>query len=363
MRIDIGNIDNHGFTVKTKYHEGLDEYLVLVTPNIDKVSWTAENLIFRSSVWDLYGNLVSAGFPKFFNWGECAEVSPPPTNLNLVRIVDKFDGSLLIVSKYKGEYILRVRGSIDTHSLNNHGDTDVFKERILPLLDNGEDTWDHTYLFEWLSSAHKIVISYKDTPSFKLIGKVNHLDYSLATQDWLDSFAKKHNIDRPNVYSFDSIDRLITTVASWEGSEGVIVYSNGDQTLHKVKSAWYLNLHRMKSNIASLSKVLIIWNTLNRPNFETFYNYIKDTFDYELAEFAKKDISKVVSASEHLNNLISDIKNFVTTLSDNRKESAQLIIEKYGNNGIIKSIAFDLYSGKDILEKQYLKAMEMLLDI
>lgn len=350
MRVNITNIDETSFKVKKKFHEVLREELILVHPQLDGAEWNKDNLIFRSSIWNTNGDLVSAGFPKFFNWGENSELSPVPKNLNSVKILDKFDGSLLIVSKYKGEYIIRVRQSFNTDSLGNDSEVDIFKLNILPKLDNGSDTWDHTYLFEWLSGSHKIIISYKDVPAFKLIGKVHHDDYSLASQDWLNNFAAKHGIDRPKIYTFSSIEELIGDVSAWDGSEGVIIYSNNDQTLHKVKSAWYLKLHRMKSDIASTKKLLLIWENLGRPDYETFYNYIKNQFDYELAEFAKNDIQKICGAHDHLIKLLDEVSIFVKTLPQIRKDAAELIISTYGTNGTIKGIAFDLYSGKTVNE-------------
>lgn len=360
MNIDINSVDIKNFNKKVKFIPEVGENLTLISPKLEGTEWDNGNLIYRSSIWGEEGNLVSAGFPKFFNWGEKSNVSPPPTNLNNVKIVDKFDGSLLIVSKYKCHYIIRTRRTFDVDVHDNSAEIDLFKINILPLLDNGNDTWNYSYLFEWLSSNYKIIISYGDTPLFKLIGKVNHTDYSLATQDYLDSFAQNKNIGRPKVYNFNDTEELIKVVSSWKGSEGVIVYSSNDQVLHKVKSLWYLSLHRMKSDIASTEKVLLVWNSLGRPDYNTFYKYIHDTFDYELAEFAKKDIIRITEASIKLNNTIEEINYLITNISKDRKEAAKIIQERYPNK-IIQSIAFNVYSQKNINEDLYLKAMDYFL--
>lgn len=360
MRIDLNTIDTDNFKIKSKFIPEINEDLILIAPQLSGVNWNYSNLIYRSSIWNKDGILVSAGFPKFFNWGEMPDLSPPPTNLNQVKILDKFDGSLLIVSKYKGHYLIRTRKSFDIDAHENSAEVDVFKTRILPLLDNGEDTWNYSYLFEWISYSYKIIISYEDAPSFKLIGKVHHEDYSLATQDYLDSFAKIHNIDRPKVYSFNDTSELLNKVSSWDGSEGVIVYSNNDQTLHKVKSTWYLSLHRMKSDISSTEKVTLVWNSLGRPDYGTFYKYINDTFDYELAEYAKNDIKRITDANIQLNNVIEEINYLIPELSKDRKEAAKVIQQRYQNK-LIQSIAFNTYSQKSINEELYLKALECFL--
>ena len=95
------------------------ETVSLVQPIHIGGKWTLTNKIFRSSVWDSNGELISAGFPKFTNWGEAPDIFPLPDSLRNATIVEKIDGSLLVVSKWKGHYILRTRGTVDATQLEN----------------------------------------------------------------------------------------------------------------------------------------------------------------------------------------------------------------------------------------------------
>jgi len=68
------------------------EVIHLVQPQHIGCSWTQENKHLRSSVWDSQGNLVSAGFPKFVNWGEKPDQFPVPSSLNGCVVMEKLDG-------------------------------------------------------------------------------------------------------------------------------------------------------------------------------------------------------------------------------------------------------------------------------
>jgi hypothetical protein len=94
----------------------------LVNPVDMGCQWDSSNLIFRSSVWDSEGNLVSAGFKKFFNLFEKPELSPGVEELSDAEIIEKIDGSCLIISRYKDRLIIRTRGTFTTDNLPNADD-------------------------------------------------------------------------------------------------------------------------------------------------------------------------------------------------------------------------------------------------
>ena len=118
MKIDLSKINREHFLVHESTIYG--EPLYLVQPMHIGCTWTQENKIFRSSIWNAQGELVSAGFPKFPNWGEQPEVFPLPKSLEYATTVEKLDGSLLILSKYRGKLILRTRGTFDA-SVHDNG--------------------------------------------------------------------------------------------------------------------------------------------------------------------------------------------------------------------------------------------------
>lgn len=335
------------FNVIPKYLPYIRETLYLVYPKRMGVDWNNDNLIYRSSVWNESGELVSAGFPKFFNWGEKPELSPVPLSLDNAKVYEKLDGSLLILSKYKGQIILRTRGTINASTLTNGVELEIFKRTILPKLNDNKDTWDVSYLFEWVSNNNQIIIKYPDAPKFKLIGAIVHDNYGLVDQNYLDYYANTLGLERPKRFNFNNVSVLYSDVSKWEGMEGVVVYSNADQTIHKVKSTWYLRLHQIKSELSSNQKLLTLWVSHGMPTYDEFYNYILNTFDYELAEFVKTSIQHIVELKSLYDATICDIRVFLASMGNSysKKDIAIEIINKYRPMKI-ESLAFNVFNNK-----------------
>lgn len=369
MVIDLNKIDTSQFMIHP--HLLNDEVVHLVQPQHIGAKWTLQNKIFRSSVWDCDGNIVSAGFPKFVNWGENPEVFPTPDSLNKCVCTEKLDGSLLIVSKWKGNFILRTRGTVDAHKLDNGYELEIFEKTILPKLDKTDayyDKWLCSFLFEWLSPANRVVVHHAE-PAWKLVGIVNHLDYSLETQHRLDEYAGVNGLDRPETYSFDSVSDLLELVLKWEGKEGVVIYSNKGQTLHKVKSDWYLVRHRLKEEFSSFEKVLDFYIKEMCPDYNDFYNRVAQVVDFETATEIRGDISRCVDARKEVNLILESMNKCVNVkllpLGDPkdkkvRGQMARVVMQDYGNTNR-SSFVFKLLDGKALNDDDYKKLFYQVL--
>lgn len=361
MKIDIQKVDLTQFMVHEHSLNG--EIVHLIQPQHIGTKWHQDNKHMRSVVVNYDGEVISAGFPKFTNWGENPDHFPVPNSLKHCTIVEKLDGSLLIVSKYNGQYILRTRGTVDASTLANGHELEIFKSTILAKLADNNDTWDYSVLFEWLSPINKIVLNYGDEPSWRLIGFINHINYSLAQQDMLDAMAKKYGFDRPPTYTFSSVEDLLKDVDQWRGKEGVVVYSKNDQMLHKVKGAWYLALHHMKSELSNIEKIIDVWLEQGMPDYQTFYSYIFTTFDYELAEQCRGMISRICDAKKEVDLIVSGMNEFVNNrlkTLPTRKLQAEQVISAYGNTNRA-SFLFKLLDGKSLGKEEYKKLLFQVL--
>lgn len=348
------------------------ETVYLIQPQHIGCNWTQANKHLRSSLWDSTGELISAGFPKFTNWGEKPEYFPVPRSLNSAVVMEKIDGSLLIVTKWKGEFILRTRGTTDAGSLENGHELELFKQNVLPKLVGfmaDTETWGWSWLFEWVSPENRIVLSYGEEPAWYLVGIVNHEDYGLILQKYLDNTATQLHLKRPPTYLFAEIEDLIANVGAWKGREGVCVYSQIDQTIHKVKSAWYLVLHHMKSELSSFDKVIDVWLEFGRPDYETFYKRLADTFDFELANQVRGDISRICEGYREVQKIVFGmnlfIKNKCTPQGDVkdkkvRAKMAMTIIGAYGNTNRA-SFVFKLLDGKQLGDDDLKKLLYQVL--
>jgi len=347
-------------------HELNGETVYLVQPQHIGCAWTQETKVFRSSVWNSQGELISAGFPKFTNWGEKPEVFPVPTSLKGASVMEKLDGSLLIVSKYKGQFILRTRGTVDATKLDNGCELETFKKNHpnVFMFQPDFETWPFSLLFEWTSPFNQIVLNYGDEPKWYFIGIVNHDNYSLWHQDWLPSLAENFGCERPATYTFGSVKDLMATVEQWKGKEGVCVYSNNGQSIFKIKSLDYLAKHRMKDELGNFDRVVDLWIILGRPDFQKFYSEIEETFkfDFEKMSQIQGDISRICELSKEVEKIIDHMRGFVVTVKTlpTRKDQAQKILSSYGNTNRA-SFCFKLLDSKPLNNDDYKKLLYQVL--
>ena len=359
MKIKFEDYDLTEFIVKDEVVNGMVSKLIF--PKNIGVKWTQKNKIFRSSLWDIDGNLISASLPKFPNFGESPDTFPVPTNLKNSVITNKLDGSLLIVSKINGHFILRTRQTTDATKLDNGYELEIFKERYLQKLDdlcNNVDTWDRSFLFEWLtaSSDHTIVLKYDDVPDWILIGSIEHLDYSLVQQDVLNAVGKLVGFKRPEHFNFNTIDELVCAVTYWKDKEGVVLYTNDGQTLHKIKSDDYKKRHAFKSS-ATLENTLELYFTFGRPDFNDFQQKIGELYDWECAQMVIGHVANICDASKDVKKIVDGMTFFVDNklrVLPTRKDQAQLILSSYSasNRG---NMVFTLLDNKPLNDDQMKK--------
>ena len=362
MKIEISSIDRTQFMVHEHSLNG--EIVYLIQPQHIGTQWRQDNKHLRSVVVNYEGEIISAGLPKFTNYSENPEHFPVPTSLRNCTVVNKLDGSLLIVSKYKNQFILRTRGTVDASVLANGSELEIFKNTILKKISvDLMETWNYSLLFEWLSPLNVIVLRYSDEPDWQLIGAVNHTDYSLFSQTEVDEYAKMFDLKRPEKFTFNDISDMLQIVDKWQDREGVCLYSKNDQVIHKIKASKYLLLHHLKSELSNIEKVLDVWLEQGMPDYNTFYNYIFTTFDFELAEQVKGMISRIVDGKKEVNKIVEGMNDFVNnrlrSLST-RKEQAQLVISSYGETNRA-SFLFKLLDGKSLGKEEYKKLMFQVL--
>lgn len=367
MKIDLSTINRDQFMCHT--HLVGDEMVMLVQPCHIGCEWNGINDIFRSSVWDMEGNLVSASFKKFVNWGEKPAIYPVPTSLKGAHLMEKVDGSALIFSRWKGKTIIRTRGTVDARKQENGHEIDFLCEKYAKFFKSLEllDTNDVSYIFEWQSPTNVIVINYGVEPDMVLTGIVGHHDYSYFSQEELDFVAELNNLRRPKTYSYDSIDDLRAAVESFKGTEGVCVYYQNDQKILKLKSAWYLYLHRAKSEISSIEKVIDLYLATTSENgsnmtYSEFMTYLEATFDYEIANMARGHVSNICDGMKEVREIVTAMGTKVASLSGlARKDQAINIMQAYGGGANRTGMVFKILDGKKLGADDYKRLLFQVL--
>jgi T4 RnlA family RNA ligase len=361
MKISLQDIDLENFFIKEGQIAG--ETCYLVQPNHIGCQWNKQNLIFRSSIWNKDGELISASYKKFFNWGEQPDLTYTPFSVTAnggIMVLDKIDGSTLIISKYKGELIIRTRGTFDAKLMEKNGhEVDIILEKY-PQLNNVPET--ESWVFEWVSPLNKIVLQY-DEADIILTNIIQHSDYSYTKQKELDIFAHENGFLRPDTFIYSSIKELLEDVAQWTDKEGVCVYCKGDQEIRKIKSSWYLSIHKLKSELGSIEKLIDFYFESECPNYSDTYNLICETIDFEIAEFVKGDLSKICDAMREVKKIIDNMSKIVhdeVSKLKTRKEQAEMIVQKWGKTNRA-SFVFLILDGKELQRDNYKKLLYQVL--
>lgn len=241
---------------------------------------------------------------------------------------------------------------------NGH-EIDIILEKY-PQLNNVPET--ESWVFEWVSPLNKIVLQY-DEADIILTNIIQHSDYSYAKQKQLDVFAYENGFLRPDTFEYSSIKELLEDVTQWTDKEGVCVYCKKDQEIRKIKSSWYLSIHKLKSELGSIEKLIDFYFESECPNYSDAYNLICETIDFEIAEFVKGDLSKICDAMKEVKKIVDNMTKIVNTEVSklkNRKEQAEMIIQKWGNTNRA-SFAFLILDGKELHRDNYKKLLYQVL--
>ena len=357
MKINIADIDLAQFKITEHILNG--KLFYLVQPNLEGTVWTQKNKIFRSSVWSHDGNLVSASFPKFVNWGENPENFPIPNSLNNTNIVLKLDGSTAIVDIIENQLNVRTRGTINVENTENKEDF-YFCLSKYPKI----ETWirnnpNYSLLFEITTPNQKIVIDYGDTPEFWLIGAINKNDYSLMMQKQLDQLAFELQVPRPVYFKFKSIPELLEQIKQWINLEGCCLYFNKDQSILKIKSDDYLRKHAFKSQ-ATFENTVELFFQFDMPVYQEFEKKLIELFDYECFTMVRGFISTICEAYHtEVVAIVAGMQRYVDKIKSlpSRKDQAFDIISSYGKETNRSSYVFNILDGKALTKEQLKKLL------
>lgn len=193
------------------------------------------------------GKILSRRFSKFFNLGE----KPDTTDLDVSRphhVLDKLDGSMISP--------LMVGGGIRWAS--KMGITDVSMQAEVFVQTKPEYTkfsekclrWGKTPIFEWLSAQNRIVLDY-GPDQLTLIAVRDNVDGIYASRSDLEGFSAEYGLPLVDTVStaLSSVGQFVEELRQKENVEGVVITFN-DGHMVKVKTDWYVQLHRAKDKIA-----------------------------------------------------------------------------------------------------------------
>lgn len=359
MKIDLSSIDREQFLVHEHIIAG--ETCYLVQPQHIGAKWNKDNLIYRSSVWNSQGEPVSLSWKKHFNWDEQPDIDPAPKSLDGVELMEKVDGSTLLVSRYKGQLIVRTRGTVDATKLDNGHEIALFKTKYPAVFSESWTSEHWTMVYEWVSPTNQIVIAYPE-PALYLTGIIMHSSYRYLRQDSLDYQAHQMGVLRPRRYRFDTLSEMLTAVSAFNGVEGVCAYYNNNDSWRKQKSVIYLALHRFKER-ATLPNILELWMKANRPTIAVFRAQLLAIYDHECLTLVDGFITDISLAWDSLSNQLADLALDIEPLKNwARRDAALKIQTDYTEKGLTGA-AFNFLSNRPVDERTVYKLMEKRLGL
>lgn len=192
-----------------------------------------------------YFRLVAYAFDRFFNVGEgnCHEL-----NWSRTKVYEKYDGSLIKLFFYNGDWIVSTSGSVAAAS--EVGTTSrSFAELFWLVFDEVgySREWldeDLCYIFELCHRDNRIVVDYAEAQLPLLAVRDRSNDFVELD---LVPFCEASGFNAAQSYDFGSMDGLMSVVNNRGADhEGFILFDGVGRA--KAKSDVYCQLHRVRGN-------------------------------------------------------------------------------------------------------------------
>jgi RNA ligase len=269
------------------------------------------------------GECICRPFPKFFNVNEKPGWLEHELDWkNITYVGEKFDGSMITPVLVNGKVFLKTKKSFysdvaiqATQYMNKNNIVFDFKK-------------DETLLLEYIGPDNKIVIDYPQEKFVSLaVRNINSGKITFTT----NIFDECKNLIQDGLF--------IEYVRTLVGKEGFVCYDATNDKLFKVKSQWYMDLHRLIDKISGRDVLVMILD-------ETI-----DDYSSAIAE-NKRKYNAIAELTKEVNQFkLQLIKRVEKTYMENcalsKKEFAQHIFANGHKD--ISGILFALYDQKDYM--------------
>lgn len=219
----------------------------------------------RGLIFDLDGKLINRRYHKFFNVNERDETAIHAIDWSRPHVIlEKLDGSMVSPCFVHGHVRWMTKMGITDTSMEAEAfvaSRPEYAELAAHYLENG-----FTPVFEWCSNKNRIVLDYpEDRFVLTAMREVHSGNYLL--QDALEAIGRRYGIEVVKAYDVSRSKNgqyIVDLVRKAEDFEGVVVrFDTGHMV--KVKSEWYVRIHKVKSLLGQERDVvkLILNNELD----------------------------------------------------------------------------------------------------
>lgn len=193
------------------------------------------------------GDILRRPLHKFFNYSERAEYHADiMAQKKIVAVYDKLDGSMIAPFILNGE----IRWGTKMGLTHMTPDVEAFVARNQKYHEMASKCLRGglTPIFEYMAPKHRIVVNHvEETMTLLAIRYMDSGDY--FGYDALEHIGNFYDIPVVRRWEIDDNFDLVNQVRELEGTEGVVVEFD-DGTRAKVKSLWYMDLHKNREAIA-----------------------------------------------------------------------------------------------------------------
>jgi RNA ligase len=216
----------------------------------------------RGLIFDMEGNLISRRYHKFFNVGERDDVVPDLSKPHV--ILDKLDGSMVspLWLNVSSEYGEGYPDELIFRMITKMGITDVSMQAEEFIQDKSEYTNlikflypTYTAIFEWCSRKNRVVLDYPNDALVLTAVRRNSCGTYMSYNRMKELVNTKISVVKHWEGNSKTLEEHLDYFRNLQNEEGVIVRFD-DGHMVKIKSEWYLQLHRTKDAISNEAKVL-----------------------------------------------------------------------------------------------------------
>jgi hypothetical protein len=225
-----------------------------------KFSLDSTARFFKSVTLDRRGELVSVGVPHFFNLDHFRQISEFVEWSRDFRFLEKHDGTCLLVTRWKGKYLIRSRRQVysvtdslagldfDGYDLGRRLESLFTELGERPVTVITEAIFPHPSLRRFkVNEFYRRVVAgagfcpYVDYPRQDnfLTAIIDHGSLRFEHQGVLDEIAQRHGLRRPAAIVFDSLEAADKWLKHRQNAEGFCVYFRDGQCVFKFKTRWY----------------------------------------------------------------------------------------------------------------------------
>jgi RNA ligase len=277
--------------------------------------------------------VVARPFEKFFNWSQIPMEQQAGLMNEPADVYTKWDGSLgILYGLHTGEHRIATRGSF-TSPQALHA-TDVLQTKYPTF----EPIQGLTYLFEIVYPENRIVVDYKSMDDLVLLAVIDTQTGKTLpkdTYDWPGPW------NAPVGY-YSSLADVLSAPQS-KNEEGFVVHFPESDLRVKWKFDEYVRLHRILTNVSSLS----VWDALaNGQGIESWIDHVPDefyTWVHKQVHRLESDFDRVKADAVDEFEWIKKRVRRPEWDKDARKEFALL-----AQTSPYKDVLFGLYDGKDV---------------